>query len=32
MEDEVIFREPELEKLWREIKRKNIGKHFKKDW
>jgi len=32
VEEKVTFREPKLEKLWREIERKDIGRHFKKDW
>ena len=29
MEEKATFREPKLEKLWREVKEKNIGRHFK---
>ena len=29
VEEKVTFREPNLEKLWREVKEKNIGRHFK---
>ena len=31
-EDFPKFREPELEKLWRELIRVKAGKDFKKDW
>ena len=31
-EDFPKFREPKLEKLWKEITKRNIGRHFKKDW